>query len=145
MSDEFLERPFTAAAFNQFIAEKKLMGSRCTQCKGLYLPPRAICPQCHSDQMAWEELRGSGKLAAFTSVYIAPTFMVAAGYGRNNPYVSGIVQLDEGVMISARILDVDAENAAGIAVDTPLEVAFIEQGDGEPAKTLLAFRPVTGQ
>ena len=56
MSDEVLERPFTAAAFNQFIAEKKLMGSRCIQCAELYLPPRAICPKCHNDQMEWEEL-----------------------------------------------------------------------------------------
>lgn len=145
MPNEVLERPFTAGAFNQFIAEKKLMGSRCTHCAGLYLPPRAICPKCHSDQMEWKELRGSGKLAAFTSVYIAPTFMIEAGYGRNNPYVSGIVQLEEGVMISARILGVDPGDTASIAIDTPLEIAFIEEGDGEAAKTMLAFKPVTGQ
>ena len=143
MSNEVLERPFTAASFNQFIAEKKLMASRCTQCEALYLPPRAICPKCHSDQLSWEELSGSGKLAAFTSVYIAPTFMVEAGYGRNNPYLSGVVKLDEGVMISARILDVDPRDPASIAIDTPLNVAFIEQGDGDARKIVLAFKPST--
>jgi uncharacterized OB-fold protein len=145
MTNDVLERPFTAAAFNQFIAEKKLMASRCARCAGLYLPPRAICPKCHSDQLRWEELSGHGTLAAFTSVYIAPTFMVEAGYGRSNPYVSAVVKLDEGVMISARILDVDPKDAASIAIDTPLTLAFIEQSDGEDAKIALAFKPVTSQ
>ena len=142
MSNDVLERPFTAASFNQFIAEKKLMGSRCTKCEALYLPPRAICPKCHSDQLSWEELSGNGSLAAFTSVFIAPTFMVDAGYGRNNPYVSGVVKLDEGVMISARILDLDPKDAASIEIDTPLSVAFIEQGEGDARKISLAFKPV---
>lgn len=144
MSNDVLERPFTAASFNQFIAEKKLMASRCTQCAGLYLPPRAICPKCHSDQLGWEELSGRGRLAAFTSVYIAPTFMADAGYGRSNPYVSGVVKLDEGVMISARILDVDPKDSASIAIDTPLTIAFIEQGEGDNQKTMLAFKPASG-
>lgn len=133
-------RPFTAASFNTYLGEHKLMGSRCTECGNLYLPPRAICPSCYSDTMEWAELGGSGKLAAFTSISIAPSFMVEAGYGRDNPYVSGVVELDEGVKISARILDVDSAHPETIQVGQPLQVAFLEQGDGKAA---LAFRPQT--
>ncbi len=130
--------PFTAASFNRFLNEKKLMGSRCTRCGALYLPPRAICPQCHTSQMEWAELGGRGKLAGFTSVYVAPTFMVQQGFGRDNPYVSGVVELEEGVKISARIQGVDPRDPASIQVGVPLTVEFLEQG--EQGKVTLAFR-----
>ncbi|MEJ2261966.1 MAG: Zn-ribbon domain-containing OB-fold protein [Anaerolineales bacterium] len=133
-------RPFTAASFNQFLNEKKLVGSRCVNCKALYLPPRAICPRCHGDEMEWMNLSGEGKLAAFTAVYIAPTFMTRQGYGRDNPYVTGVVELDEGVKISARILDVDAKNGDTIQVGMAVEVEFIEMG--AEGRVNLGFKPV---
>ena len=72
------------------------MGSRCQSCGALHLPPRALCPACYGDEMEWEQISGKGKLVAFTTVHIAPTAMIEAGYGRENPYCAGIVQLDEG-------------------------------------------------
>ncbi len=133
-------RPFTAAAFNRYLAEHKLMASRCPTCDALYLPPHAICPQCQGDALAWTELSGRGKLAAFTSIFVAPSGMIAEGYSRDNPYVAGVVELDEGVKISARILGVDARNPAAIQVGTPLSVEFLDRGEGEQKKTFLAFK-----
>lgn len=133
-------RPFTAASFNQFLSERKLVGSRCVNCGALYLPPRAICPRCHGDRMEWVDLSGGGKLTAFTAVYIAPTYMTQQGYGRDNPYVTGVVELDEGVRISARILGVDARKAEAIRVGTPVEAEFIETG--EEGRVHLGFKPV---
>ncbi len=135
-------RPFTAASYNQYLAEGKLMASRCTDCGTLHLPPRAICPKCHSENLEWTETSGVGKLAGFTVVSIAPTFMIEQGYGRGNPYVSGIVELEEGVKISARITGVDATKPQEIKVGTPLTVDFITVGEGEKAKTYLAFKAV---
>jgi len=132
--------PFTAAAFNQFLGEKKLMAARCPTCHTLYLPPRALCPQCHDDKLEWAELSGKGKLAAFTSIYVGLTFMNAEGFDRTNPYVTGIVELDEGVRISARILGVAAHQPDQIKIGTPLTVEFLERGEGEEKKTFLAFR-----
>jgi uncharacterized OB-fold protein len=137
---EQLQRPFTAASFNQFLEEEKLMGSRCTECGGLYLPPRALCPQCHSEDMEWVEMGGQGRLAAFTSIYIAPTAMNALGFDRTHPYLTGIVELNEGVKISARLLDLDAQKPQEIQIGTPMQVAFLRQGEGEQQKTVLAFR-----
>lgn len=136
------QRPFSAASFNQYLVEHKLMGSRCIACGQLYLPPRAICPHCHSDQMEWTELSGEGTLAAFTAIYIAPTLMLEEGYGRDKPYCTGIVETAEGVKISARILGVDAANAASISMGLPLKVDFVQQGEGEQAHTYLAFKAV---
>jgi uncharacterized OB-fold protein len=142
MTDTTTIRAFTAASFDQYLAEGKLMASRCTDCGTLHLPPRAICPKCHSENLEWAETSGVGKLAGFTVVSIAPTFMVAQGYGRDKPYVSGIVELEEGVKVSARITGVDATKPEEIKVGTLLTVDFITVGEGEKAKTYLAFKAV---
>ncbi|MFH2038963.1 MAG: Zn-ribbon domain-containing OB-fold protein [Chloroflexota bacterium] len=134
------QRPFTAASFNQYLAEGKLMSSSCSDCGSLSLPPRAICSNCHSLDLEWTESSGKGKLVGFTVVYIAPTFMIEQGYGREKPYVSGIVELEEGVKISARILGVDATNPESIRIGTSLEVEFIEAGEDNKKKSYLAFK-----
>jgi uncharacterized OB-fold protein len=131
---------FSSATFYSLLAEHKLMGTRCGSCGALYLPPRPLCAACYSDDMAWSEFSGKGKLLAFTTIHIAPTAMIAAGYGRDNPYCTGIVQLEEGPAISAQILGVDATHPEQIAIGTPLQVAFVERGEGEEKRTYLAFR-----
>lgn len=136
---------FTQADFATRLAEHRLMAARCQSCGALHLPPRPLCPDCYSTNMAWEALSGEGKLAAFTAIYIAPTVMVEAGYGRDNPYVAGIVQLAEGPSISAQILGVDARQPEQIAIGAPLRAAFVERGVGDTQRTFLAFEPVTGE
>ena len=141
MSEETtVVRPFSAAAFDQYIAEHKLMAARCTKCGGIYVPPRAICPQCQSETLEWVETSGRGKLAAFTVILSGPTFMIEQGFDRKNPYISGIVELEEGTRISARITGIDPTKPAEIKIGTPLSVDFVEFGAGEGKKTYLAFR-----
>lgn len=133
-------RPFTAASFNQYLSENKLMASRCKTCGKISLPPHAICPQCHHDTMEWVETSSAGKLAGFTVIYIGPSFTIAEGYGREKPYVSGIVELAEGVKISAFITGVDAAHPETIKVGMPVTVDFLHVGEGEKTKTHLAFK-----
>ena len=135
-------QPFTAASFNQFLAEQKLMGSHCPHCEATYLPPRAICPQCLGDELVWIEASGNGKLAAYTSVYIAPTFMIDQGFDRNNPYLTGIIELDEGPKISARLLGFDATQPEKAEIGTPVRVTFLAHGEGDEKKTYLAFEAI---
>ncbi|MFQ5925047.1 MAG: Zn-ribbon domain-containing OB-fold protein [Dehalococcoidia bacterium] len=134
-----MERDFTSASFNEFLNEKKLMASKCTKCGALYLPPRPLCIKCFGSEMEWAEMKGKGKLAAFTTIAIAPTLMIEEGYGRDNPYCTGVVELEEGPKISARILGVDAKKPEQIQVGTPLAVDFVERGEGEEKRTFLAF------
>jgi len=140
MSEETMVRPFSAAAFNQYIAEHKLMAARCKKCEGVYVPPRAICPNCHSDEMEWVETSGNGKLAGFTVIYSGPTFMAEQGFDRKNPYISGIVELEEGVNISTRITGINPMKPNEIKIGTSLSVDFVEFGEGETKKTYLAFK-----
>jgi uncharacterized OB-fold protein len=89
--------------------------------------------------MEWVEMESSGVLLAFTTIHIAPTAMIEAGYGKDNPYCTGIVQLAEGPAISAQILGLDPRLPAQIAVGTQVRVAFVERGEGDKRRTHLAF------
>jgi len=131
---------FNHTSFQAHLNEHKLLGVRCESCGALFLPPRPLCTNCYSQEMTWEVLSGEGELVAFTTIHIAPTAMIEAGYGRDNPYCSGVVRLKEGLAISAQILDVDVQNPAGIKIGAPLRVAYLERGEGEARKTYLAFR-----
>jgi uncharacterized OB-fold protein len=139
MSEREQLKGFTSAAFYRFLGEGKIMGSRCESCGALYLPPRPFCVACYGEEMAWVELAGQGKLLAFTTVHIAPTAMIEAGYDRRNPYCTGIVQLEGGPAISAQILGVDATQPEQIKVGTPLRAVFVRRGEGEAQRTYLAF------
>jgi uncharacterized OB-fold protein len=135
------ERPFNDTSCEQFLKELKIMGSKCKKCGALALPPRAICVSCLDTEMEWIQFKGTGKLVAFTSITVAPPYMAKEGYGRNNPYTVGVVELEEGVKSVARIIGVDAKKPEQIKVGTPLKAEFLEKGEGPDKKILLAFKP----
>ena len=136
------ERPINDYGFEQFLSEGKLMGSRCSACETLYVPPRSLCPQCRHSEMEWTETAGEGRLVAFTSISIGTPTMIKEGYDRNNPYCSGAVELVEGARVVARIEGVDSLCPETIKVGMPLKVTFLRQGAGENRKTVLGFTPV---
>ncbi len=133
------ERAFSEHSFQAYLSEGKLMGSRSKTTGKVYVPPRPIDPETYHDDMEWVELSGKGELAAFTAVFIGPNTMIEAGYDRKNPYLSGIVKLEEGPFISAQILGLDAANPDLDTIGTPLTVQFIERGEDEKKRTFLAF------
>ena len=131
-------RDINSASFYQYLAEKKLMASRCTKCHALHLPPHPICTKCQGNDMEWVEMKGSGKLAAFTAIAVGPSYTIEEGYNRSNPYLVGIVQLDEGPKISGRIQGLDAKKPETVKVGTRLTVDFLEPEEGK--QCYLAFK-----
>ena len=135
------ERPFSDISYEQFLNEEKLMGSRCKGCGAQYVPPRSICIECYGSDMQWVEMKGKGRLAAFTCINIPPPFMIAQGYNRKNPYYTGVVELEEGARVDARIEGVDTAKPEEIKVGMALKVKFLHREDGEEKETYLAFEP----
>ena len=131
-------RAFTAASFNDYLKEGKLMGVRCRACGVLAAEPRPMCPACHSSEVEWHEFSGRGRLTTFTCISVVPVSMGEKGYGRNNPYCSGIVTLEEGPRISARIVGVDAANPQNIQSGMALALSA-EDMDGD--NPVLTFSP----
>jgi uncharacterized OB-fold protein len=130
--------PFNLASFYDFLRQKRLMGTRCTSCGRVWLPPRAICAQCRVSRMEWIELPGNGRLVAFTSIYVAPSKLAAQGYDRQHPYCVGVVELENGVRASARILGVDAAHPETIRIGALLRVEF--PSGGQTNEVFLTFR-----
>ena len=134
-------RPFNDTSYEQFLNEWKIMGTKCKKCGALALPPRPICVSCSGSKLEWVEFKGTGKLAAFTSITVAPPNMAKEGFGRNNPYVVGVVELDEGIKAVARIIGIDAKKPEQIKVGTPLKAEFLTKGEGTARQTSLDFKP----
>ena len=135
------ERPFSDISYEKFLNEEKLMGSRCKGCGTQYVPPRSICVDCYRSDMEWVEMEGKGRLAAFTCINIPPPFMIAQGYNRKNPYCTGVVELEEGARVDARIEGVDCAKPEDIKVGMPLKVKYLHHEEGEKRETYLAFEP----
>ena len=135
------ERPFSDISYEQYLNEEKLMGSLCKSCGTHYVPPRAICVGCFASDMEWVKMKGKGRLAAFTCINIPPPFMIAQGYSRKKPYCTGVVELDEGARVDARIEGVDCGQPEEINIGMPLKVKFLHRADGIKKETYLAFEP----
>jgi hypothetical protein len=131
-------RDFNAVSFYQYLKEGKLMGVRCRACGNLSAEARPMCPACHSKDVEWHQFSGKATLSTFTCISIVPQRMADKGYGRTNPYCSGVVTLAEGPRISARIAGVDAHNPQNI--QTGMELT-LDTSELDPEHPALAFRP----
>ena len=114
------------------------MGIRCRDCNHLSAVPRPLCPACHSRAVEWYQFSGKGLLSTFTCISIVPVAMAERGYGRDNPYCSGVVTLEEGPRISARLLGVDASNPQNIQTGVPVVLELESLDQDQP---MLAFHP----
>ena len=132
--------PFTAMSFDNFCAEKKLMGVRCKSCGNVMLPPRGICKKCHGDDLEWIPLSGNGKLVSFTVIGVGPRPMVDEGWARDNPYCSGIVEMEEGPRMCTQLLGLDAKNPKNIKIGMSLTADFVERGTYSLVPVMAAVR-----
>ena len=98
-----------------------------------------MCSACRSFDVAWHPFSGNATLSTFTLHFGGPRLLgEGRGYGRNNPYCTGIVTLEEGPRISARITGVDGSNPQSIRTGMALA---LDLEDLDPDRPSLAFRP----
>ena len=127
-----VEKPFTVKSYYDFLREKKLMGNLCQDCKTLMVPPRTTCAGCRGKRLRWTQFSGKGSLESFTVVHVAPAFL------RDKvPYAVGIVKLEEGPMLTARLANIDMLKSETIKIGMAMKADYIEE-DGRP---LLTFKP----
>lgn len=104
-----------------------LVGCKCGACGKVYFPRRNICPECRRTSIGKMEdyaLSRTGKVFTFSIVHEAPDC--------NNmlkPYAVAMVQTDDGVMISAQLVDVDIDS---IEIGMPVRAVLRKlDSDGE--------------
>ena len=135
------EKEFTIQNYLEFVQNKKLMGSKCKDCGAIYVPVRKLCTTCNSLNMEWVALSGKGELAAFTSITVGTPYFIELGYDRNKPYCFSVIKLEEGPMVSAQLVGVDASKPDTIKIGIPLKVKFLENELKGETKIDLGFEP----
>lgn len=114
---------FTVQAYKDFLQEGKLMGSRCKSCGTMYVPPRPVCPECHSRKLDWLEMSGDGIVEAYTVITVPLSILAEEA-----PYAVGVVRLVEGPNVSGMILDI--KEGAALTVGTHVKAEFKKGEDG---------------
>jgi uncharacterized OB-fold protein len=123
------------AAYWDAARERRLLIKECHACGRAFFYPRNHCPRCWSTDTAWREASGRGTVYTFTVVYQndLPPFRDRI------PYVVAIVELDEGVRMTANIEGITPED---VRCGMPVQVAFRdEQRSEEESVAIPIFRP----
>jgi uncharacterized OB-fold protein len=110
-------------AYWEAAAAGRLLIQRCAACGHLQFYPRRHCTACLGADPEWHEARGTGRLHTFSVIHRTPN----AEFAAECPYVFAVVELDEGVRISARIVDTPHDR---LACDVPVHVVFTRGDDG---------------
>jgi uncharacterized OB-fold protein len=109
-----------------------LLAGRCASCGSLRFPRRAVCADCQGAEIEAVALSTTGTLYTFTIVRMSPP-----GYLGETPYAIGVVELPEGLRVSATITAGDLEGLQ-IGDDVAFELITLVGGD-EPVLSY-AFR-----
>jgi len=96
----------------------------CTACGRAHWYPRAICPFCATDKVAWREASGKGTIYTFSVMRRV-----------KEPYVIAHVTLAEGPTMLTNIVDCEFD---AVRIGQSVEVLFKEAENGQPVPM---FRP----
>ncbi len=105
----------------------------CNACAKPYFYPRDICPMCGGRDVDWKKLSGRGTIYTYAIVHRPPM----PGFADDVPFVTSIVQLDEGPRMMTNIVGVEPDPAR-IKVGMPVQVTFEDITD---EISLPKFRP----
>jgi enoyl-CoA hydratase len=117
--------------FYDFCLHGELRFQRCSDCSQWRHVPREMCAECGSFAWTWERSNRRGKLFSWTVVERA----LHPDFEEETPYAVAVVEMDEGVRLISRMLDVAPED---LEIDMPVEVAFDHVTGGV---ALPKFRP----
>ena len=94
-----------------------LEGHKCSSCNSIFIGERSVCSSCSSrDTMETITLGNKGKLYSYSIVF-------RSFPGIDVPYISAIVDLDDGGTLKGNLIDCDPDPEK-IKFDMPVEVVF---------------------
>lgn len=124
-----------AARFWEACRAHELWLPFCRACRKFYWYPRDFCPTCGSRDVEWRQSSGRGRVHTFAIHYRA----WHPGWADDVPYVTALVDLDDGVRIFTNLVGVEPD-PEHIHCDMPVEVVF---DDVTPEVTLPKWKPAT--
>jgi uncharacterized OB-fold protein len=106
----------------------------CNRCAKPYFYPRDVCPMCGSRDVDWKQMSGRGTLHTYAIVQRAPM----PGFNDDVPYVTAIVELEEGPRMMTNLVGIENPDPSKIKVGMPVQVTFEDITD---EISLPKFRP----
>ena len=104
----------------------RLEAGKCRGCGFICFPPRVVCPRCGAREFEPIRLAGSGKLLTYTIIRVPP-----APFEDQAPYAVGIAELDDGVKLTAQVVDCDFSRLrVGLRVSLEFRKIFEEGNAG---------------
>lgn len=122
-------RDARSAPFFDALGNGVLLLRRCTRHGHLSAPEVGFCAWCGSSDLAWIPARGTGRVVTWTAIHTRPDETGATSVS----VIAGIVELEEGPWLRARLLAADPATVASDAAVT-LEILPTE------AEPIYAFR-----
>jgi uncharacterized OB-fold protein len=95
----------------------RLMLQRCAECETWLYPVRTRCPRCASSSIEWATASGRGHVYSHGRLWRA----VHPSQQEQLPIQLVVVQLAEGVRMSAKLIDADPKK---VRAGVPVEVTF---------------------
>ncbi|MFB6268790.1 MAG: Zn-ribbon domain-containing OB-fold protein [Halobacterium sp.] len=120
--------------FYDRLREGSLSTTECQDCGELHFPPRVVCPECMSDDLAYVSLPHEGTLHAFSTV------RGSGPLGMDPPFVTGVVDLDGvDVRLSARIHGAEYDD---LSIGDPVSLVVVDvDGPTDQHRVFYRFRP----
>ncbi|MBU1171524.1 MAG: enoyl-CoA hydratase/isomerase family protein [Proteobacteria bacterium] len=123
-------QPWTREFWNA-TKQGKLLIQKCQDCHSMIFFPKKVCPECWSDNLCWQE--ASGKAQVYT--YTTQMDMVEPKFRADLPYVIAMVDLEEGIRMTTRIVNCNPED---VTIGMNVHVVF---EDISPECSLPMFQP----
>ena len=125
----------TARYHREIPQRYRLEAGKCSSCGHISFPPRLICPERKGKTFATTTLSDEGTLLTFTVVRVA-----SDKFSKETPFPVGIVELGDGVRITAQIADADIDD---LKIGQKLKIVFRKvQEDGKAGILCYGYKAV---
>ena len=113
-----------SAPYWKAASEGRLLLSECGNCGLVYHYPRALCPDCFSEDVSWLEAEGTGEVYSYSVAH------AMSGWPEEDlPLVVGYVELDEGPRVMTNV----RADPEAVEVGTRVAVEFVDTEDEDVA------------
>lgn len=119
------------AIYQKYLSQGELRLQFCQSCQRYIFYPRSFCPYCWEENLEWKPSSGRGTIYSYTIVNVS----ALPDFGTQTPYIYAIIELEEGVRISANIIDCKPDK---LKVGMPVKLCIQER----TGQKVAAFKPL---
>ena len=113
----------------------RLEAGKCKQCGHISFPPRLVCPKCKSKTFETVNLSREGKILTFTIIRVG-----LDKFSKETPYVVAIIELNDGVRLTAQVTDCDVDK---VEIDAKVKMIFRKiQDEGKSGLHCYGYKAV---